>query len=227
MDREFWFERWRQNLIGFHQPEINAHLKSFWPRLGVTAGQPVFVPLCGKSLDMLWLRDQGHPVLGVELSPLAVEAFFAENGLEYDQHVKQGFTLYQSGHIQVLCGDFFDLRPEQVRGIGAVYDRASLIALPPEMRARYVEQLNRLLPGPLPMLLVTLEYDQAQMQGPPFSVSEPEVRELLATRGSLQRVFEEDILAGEPRFRERGLSDLREKIYLLNQSAPGDAGPRG
>ena len=217
MESEFWHERWRRNLTGFHQPHINAHLKTFWPRVSVAPGERVFVPLCGKSLDMIWLRDAGYPVLGVELSPLAVEAFFVENGLEYGQRTENGFTQYQSGRIQLLCGDFFDLQPEHLRGVRAVYDRASLIALPPGMRARFVAHLNRLLPAPMSMLLVALEYDQAQMQGPPFAVSEPEVGELFTPDWSLETVHEEDVLANEPRFRERGLSRLQEKIYLLNR----------
>lgn len=217
MESEFWHERWRQNLIGFHQADINPHLQHFWPRLSAAAGGRVFVPLCGKSLDMLWLRDQGHPVLGVELSPLAVEAFFAENGLEYSQRSEKAFTRYQSGAIQLLCGDFFDLQPAHLQAVHAVYDRASLIAFPAGMRKRYVDHLNALLAENVSMLLVTLEYDQTQMQGPPFAVDEQEVGSLFSPRWSVELIFEDDVLAHEPRFRERGLTRLREKIYVLTR----------
>lgn len=220
MESEFWHERWREDRIGFHQPDINPHLRTYWPRVAAPPGAPVFVPLCGKSLDMLWLREQGHAVLGVELSPIAVEAFFTENGLDYEQHSENVFTRYEAENIRLLCGDFFDLQPQQSSDVRAVYDRASLIALPPAMRVRYVEHLQRLLPPvQIPMLLVTIDYDQAQMQGPPFAVSDQEVRSLFSPNWSLECILEDDVLAKEPRFRERGLSRMREHIYLLRSIA--------
>lgn len=216
MDANFWLQRWQDNLTGFHQQEINPRLDAFWPQLQLTPGDQVFVPLCGKSLDMLWLREQ-YAVLGVELSPVAIEAFFSENGLK-PEHSRQGlFSVCETDRLTLLCGDFFDLQPEQLRRVRAVYDRASLIALPEDMRVRFVHHLTELLPPAVPMLLVTLDYDQAQMDGPPFSLEEQEVRDLFASRWSIQRLYEEDILAKEPRFRERGLSRMVEKVYLLNK----------
>jgi thiopurine S-methyltransferase len=216
MDPDFWLQRWRDNLTGFHQQEINPRLDAFWPQLQLTPGDQVFVPLCGKSLDMLWLHKQ-YAVLGVELSPVAVEAFFAENGLN-PEHSRQGkFSVCETDRLTLLCGDFFDLQPEQLCRVRAVYDRASLIALPEDLRERFVRHLTELLPAAVTMLLVTLEYDQAQMDGPPFSVEEQEVRDLFAPRWSIQLLHEEDILARESRFRERGLSRLVEKVYLLNK----------
>ncbi len=215
MDTDFWLQRWQDNLTGFHQQEINPGLDAFWSQLQLTPGEQVFVPLCGKSLDMLWLRKQ-HAVLGVELSPIAVEAFFAENGLE-PEHSRQGsFAVCKTDRLTLLCGDFFDLQPEQLRRVRAVYDRASLIALPEDVRAHFVRRLTDLLPPAVSMLLVTLDYDQAQMGGPPFSVEEREVRDLFGPRWSIQLLSQEDVLATEPRFRERGLSYMVEKIYLLN-----------
>jgi thiopurine S-methyltransferase len=216
MDADFWLQRWQDNLTGFHQHEVNSRLETFWPRLQLTPGAQVFVPLCGKSVDMLWLREQ-YAVLGVELSPVAVEAFFTENGLEPD-HGRQGeFSVCGTDRLTLLCGDFFDLQPGQLDRVRAVYDRASLIALPESMRARFAGHLTDLLPPATPMLLVTLDYDQPQMDGPPFSVTEQEVTELFAPRWSIQRLYEDDILARESRFSERGLSHLSEKVYLLNK----------
>ena len=176
----------------------------------------VFVPLCGKSLDMLWLRKR-HPVLGVELSPIAVSAFFAENGLVAERREESGFLVYEADGLQLLCGDFFNLQPEQLQHVRGVYDRASLTALPPDLRTRYVASLSDLLPGSVPMLLVTMEYEQQQMQGPPFAVHEKEIHDLFAEGWSVQVLYVENILANEPRFRERGLSRLSEKIYLLKK----------
>lgn len=216
MDAGFWHQRWRENLIGFHQADINPHLQRFWPRLGLQRGDPVLVPLCGKSRDMLWLAER-HRVLGVELSPIAAEAFFREAGRVAERVQEHGFTVWQQDRLRLLCGDFFDLQPPLLEGVRAVYDRAALIALPPDMRLRYATRLGALSPAQVSMLLVSLEYDQAQMNGPPFSVEEVEVRQLFASHWSIERLHEEDVLAGESKYRERGLSRLTEKIFLLRR----------
>jgi thiopurine S-methyltransferase len=215
MDPDFWHARWRNSEIGFHQEEINLHLQTFWAQTGAAAGCTVFVPLCGKSRDLLWLREQGHPVLGVEISPIAVEAFFQENGLEARQSPQGAFTRWEYEGLAILCGDFFDLRAADLAGVGATYDRASLIALPPAMRARYGEHFARLLPAATPTLLVTLEYPQQEMDGPPFSVSEEEVRRLFEPQRQVTRLYQQSILAENPRFQARGLSRLEEKAFRI------------
>ncbi len=214
MEAGFWHQRWRDNLIGFHQAEVNLQLQAFWPRLEVPSGAQVFVPLCGKSRDMLWLAAR-HPVLGVELSPIAVQAFFAEAGLVPERREEGAFTVYETQGLRLWCGDFFDLRREQLATVRAVYDRASLIALPPELRQHFVSHLHALLPAGVVMLLVTMEYEQAEMQGPPFCVEEAEVHTLFEPAWSVQRVHVVDVLADEPKFRERGLSRLSEKVFHL------------
>ncbi|HHH45145.1 MAG TPA: thiopurine S-methyltransferase [Gammaproteobacteria bacterium] len=216
MDAEFWLQRWRDGQTGFHRPEVNPRLVTYWPQLHLQPGDQVFVPLCGKSLDLLWLRER-YAVLGVELSPLAVDAFFQENALE-PEHDRQGaFAVCRTERLTLLCGDFFDLQPASLVRVKGVYDRAALIALPQAMRPRYVEHLTALLPPATPMLLVTLDYDQSQMDGPPFSVTEPEVEALFGRDWSIRCLHREDILDGEPRFRARGLSSLSEKVYLLEK----------
>lgn len=215
MDPDFWHARWRDSEIGFHQDEINLHLQGFWPQLQAPANSPVFVPLCGKSRDMLWLREQGHEVLGVEISPIAVEAFFRENGLAAVQTEQGAFIRWEFEGLAILCGDFFALQSQDLAGVGCVYDRASLIALPPAMRQRYVAQLKQVLPGRVPMLLVTLEYPQEQMDGPPFSVTEEEVQKLYTPDLQVTRLYEQSILDENPRFRARGLTRLVEKAYRI------------
>lgn len=215
MDPEFWHDRWRQNQIGFHQPAVNDHLQRFYPELRLAPGAGVFVPLAGKSLDMLWLRSRGHPVIGVELSPIAVRAFFSENGLSMRSAREGAFEVCETEGLRLLCGDFFEVDSTQVAGVGAVYDRAALIALPVDMRARYVAHLVRLLPPDTPILLVTLEYPPGDMQGPPFSVSEAEVRALYEPSFEVRLLAAVDRLAAEPRFQEKGVRRLEEKVYLL------------
>jgi thiopurine S-methyltransferase len=219
MDPAFWLERWQQNQIGFHQGDINAHLQDFWGVLGLPHGSLVFVPLCGKSRDMLWLRAQGHPVLGVEISPIAVNDFFRENGLVPQRQHEGIFERCSADALEILRGDFFALAPAQLAAVAGVYDRASLIALPPEMRARYARHLAHILPARAEILLITLEYPQAQMNGPPFSVQQAEVEQLYGERYALRLLYTKDVLAENARFRERGLSALVERVYRLRPRA--------
>jgi thiopurine S-methyltransferase len=215
MENAFWIERWQQKLIGFHQQEINPYLQQFWHHLSLAPGAEVLVPLCGKSRDMCWLVEQGHSVLGVELSHLASEDFFHETSQLPRLGREGAFRCYSGDAIKLLCGDFFDLERAQVEGVEAVYDRAALIALPPRMRADYARHLNELLPESVLMLLVSMEYPQEQMSGPPFAVPEAEVRNLFQSHWTVELLHREDILAAENKFRERGLTSLVEKVYLL------------
>lgn len=135
MEPSFWHERWERSEIGFHQQDINVHLQQFWTQLDLRPGQRVFAPLCGKSRDLLWLAGEGHPVTGVEISQLAVEAFFTENGLKPRRWREGAFEIWEVDEIRILLGDFFDLEPQHLADAAGIYDRASLIALPPPMRA--------------------------------------------------------------------------------------------
>lgn len=215
MDLEFWQGRWDEGRIGFHQTEINPYLQRCWGRLGVSPGDTVFVPLCGKSKDMLWLRAQGYAVVGVEIVPRAVQAFFAENGLTAKTRRQGHFTLWEGEGIGLFCGDFFDLTAHDMVDVTGVYDRVSLIALPPALRKRYAEHLRAILPDGANILLVTMDYPQAEMEGPPFAVTEQEVETLYKDYFRIEPVCTEHILAVNPRFQEQGLSRLQERVYLL------------
>ena len=218
MEPEFWHQRWESNQIAFHEGQVNAYLARHYADLKMAPGQTVFVPLCGKSVDLRWLADQGAHVLGVELSPIAVENFFAEQGLIPRTRKEGAFTIWENGHIRLLCGDYFALTPEDLAGVHVVYDRAALIALPPGGRVDYVAHLDRLLPGARRTLLVTLEYLQEQMQGPPFSVAEQEVHSLFGG-ARIERLGAQDVLADTPRFREKGLTQLLECAYLIENKS--------
>ncbi|TNC96336.1 MAG: thiopurine S-methyltransferase [Gallionellaceae bacterium] len=215
MKKEFWLERWERAEIGFHQNEINPYLLRFGQKLSVSPGGEVFVPLCGKSLDMVWLRQQGGTVLGVELSAIAVQDFFKENGQSPTHSDSGKFECCEADGIRILCGDFFDLGKEDVANVSAVYDRASLVALPPEMRERYARHLAEILPPATKILLVTFDYPQAEMQGPPFAVSVNEVEALYGKYAEIRLLAQEDVLAQNPRFRERGMSRMQENVFLL------------
>lgn len=223
MEPGFWHERWARAEIGFHQQDINLQLQRFWRRLNLPPGRRVFVPLCGKSRDMLWLAGEGYPVTGVEISPVAVAAFFAENGLRPQRWREGPFEIWEQDELRVLAGDFFDLEAHHLAAVAGVYDRAALIALPPAMRERYARKLAAILPPDIQTLLVTLEYDQAVMAGPPFAVSEAEVRALYQPAHAVELLFTRDALAEESRWRERGLTWLLEKAYRLTHRAASDA----
>lgn len=215
MQADFWHERWEQNQIGFHQDEINNYLQEYWSTLSIPANAPVFVPLCGKSRDMLWLRAQGHPVIGVELSPLAVRGFFAENHLTPTVTPQAEFTRWETDGLVILCGDFFKLEAADVATCAGIFDRASLIALPPDMRAQYAEHFIKILPAHAETLLVTLEYNQSEMNGPPFSVSDAEVQALYAQAFQIERLCKLDTLPDNPGFLKRGVTRLDEAVFRL------------
>lgn len=219
MEHAFWLRCWQEGRTGFHQSRVLPLLQKFWPQLALPPGSRVFVPLCGKSLDLLWLASQGHRVLGVELSPLAVAQFFEEHGLQPQVHASRYGTHHIARQIEIICGDAFGLDAEVLSDCAAVYDRAALIALPPEVRVAYAEQLMaRLRPG-CQGLLVTLEYPQQEMQGPPFSVPQAEVLRRYGPGWHVALLDERDILAHEPGFAARGLSRLRTAVYRLDRLA--------
>src|SRR3990167_7541551 len=115
---------------------------------------------------------------GVELAQKAVEDFVAEQGLTAEISEEGAFKVYRAGAVELWCGDFFALTAEQLGDCQAFYDRAALIALPADLRVRYVTHLQAILPAGCRGLLITLDYQQSQMDGPPFAVTDAEVHEL-------------------------------------------------
>lgn len=217
MQPQFWKQRWAEGQIGWHQHEVDRLLNKHWPSLEVASGTSVLVPLCGKSLDMAWLASTGHPVMGVELSGLACTAFFAEQGLEPTEYQRGAFTVFAAPDIALWCGDVFALESSDLVEVAAVYDRAALIALPPDLRQRYVESVYAQLPAGCVGLLITLEYPQAEKAGPPFSVDEDEVRQLFEPTWAVDLLERRDILASEPRFAEAGVGSLHTVVYRLRK----------
>jgi len=215
MQKDFWLERWRLDQIGFHQAEYNARLLRYWPDLGLPSGSQVFVPLCGKSRDMLWLAARGHSIVGVELAPLAVEAFFAEARIAYTTQRHGALTLYSAGGIRIFCGDVFDVTAADLAGTAGVFDRGGLVALPPPLRARYVEHLLDVLPTGAAMLLLTIEYDQARIGGPPFAVLPAEVDAHYGVRCRIARLEASVPTAVPPHFAQAGVTDARESSYHI------------
>jgi len=215
MHHEFWHQRWQQNQIGFHKQEINPLLERYWPKLAINPGARVFIPLCGKSNDMLWLLAMGYQVVGVELSPLAVESFFADNGLQPMVRRQGDFWVNEIDGLQIFCGDFFALQPTDLGEIDAVYDRGSLVALPPEMRIEYVSSLYAMLPPNVQILLIAFDYPQHEMPGPPFSVQREEVESLYLHWCDIELLTSENAFESEAHFKDRGLTRMTEHTYRL------------
>lgn len=206
---EDWLARWDQGRTGWHEPAGNEGLKSFWPDTANPGS--VLVPLCGKSPDLLWLAERGHDVVGVELSEIAVAGFFEEHDLQFERTLAGPLNRYTAMQhsLNLYCGDYFEF---QSRPFDALYDRGALVALPKDMRPRYVEHTNGLLNPGATRLVITLEYDQRVVNGPPFAVSADE----LATYWSdLIRVGEKDDIDNcPPKFRQAGLTDVTEVVWL-------------
>lgn len=211
MKAEFWHSRWRDGAIGFHQSDVSPALPAFWQAtVGAAEGRRVLVPLCGKSLDMRWLHAQGHHVVGIELSPIACEAFFREQGWAYEQdHAPAGsavaWTRWRgvgaAEGVELLQADIFAVPDEVVGAVDLLYDRASLIALPlggqARMRERLAERLAHWLPAGAAGLLVTLDYPQAQRNGPPFAIGPAAAEALLGPTFAVRLLQTADMLAKE------------------------------
>ena len=181
MDHDFWTSRWTERKISFHEGEPNALLVKHFARLDLKPGSRIFVPLCGKSRDLGWLLAHGHRVVGIELSEIAVTELFEELGVSPAIEPIGDFTCYAHGSIAVFVGDFFKLTDAHLGPVDAVYDRAALVALPDAMRRDYAPHLIDLTAA-APQLLVSFDYDQATMEGPPFSVPGAEIERMYGDR---------------------------------------------
>ncbi|ARP77617.1 thiopurine S-methyltransferase [Bordetella genomosp. 6] len=217
MDADFWLDRWREGRTHFHQTRVTPLLQKYWPTLEVPAGSQVLVPLAGKSLDMVWLAGQGLRVLGVELSQLAVEQFFDENGLRPEVHESAQGRHYVAGNLELICGDVFALEDATLAACAGVYDRAALVALPGPMRKRYAREVYGRLGRGCRGILITLDYPQDQMEGPPFSVDDAEVQALYADHTEARLIDRRDILDKEPKFNQRGVARLDTLVYRLER----------
>jgi thiopurine S-methyltransferase len=216
-DRENWLARWREGRIGFHQDTPSPLLVECWDRIGAPAGSKVFVPLAGKSVDMPWLAEHGHSVFGVELVALAVEQFFVEQRLDAEVELTPGGPMWHSGPIELLCGDVFALDANDLAGCAAFFDRAAIIALPPGLRERYAREVYTQLPRGCVGLMITLEYPEAEKQGPPFSVREAEVRALFEANWTIDVLVRRDILASQESWRNEGVTALHAVAYRMQR----------
>jgi len=174
MEANFWINKWKTNQIGFHLPTPNPLLLKYFNKLSLPARARVFLPLCGKSLDISWLLSQRYKVVGAELVEMAIVQLFDELGVKPEVKEVGKLKIYSAPHIDILVGDIFDITLDTL-GEVRVYDRAALVALPEEVRKKYSMHLKTTTKN-APQLLITFEYEQALFSGPPFSVDAEEVQ---------------------------------------------------
>lgn len=217
MDEHFWLKRWENNDIGFHKEEPHHYLERFFDALHMSPGEQVLVPLCGKSPDLVWLHGRGLRVTGVELSHLAVEAFISDNHLHGEWVNRAGMPCYLDRGYRLYCGDFFRLTKSELGEVRAVYDRGSLVALPPDRRKRYAARLASLLAPGGRVLLVSYDYAQEQTCGPPFSVPYAEIAGLFGGKFEVELLVGEDVLWSHQGLATRGVTALTELAILLTR----------
>lgn len=215
MEQHFWHAIWSKPHRGFHLDTVNPLLPRFLPKLSDSAS--ILVPLCGKSHDLTWLHEQGFVVDGIELSQRAIDEYWQENDLTPILSKQPPFSCSHSGQLNLWQGDIFDLTQNHLGEPDLIYDRAALVAWPDTMRARYIEKLTEIAkPGCL-WLLISLNYPQHEMDGPPFSVSPAALKTLTEQHWEIEHLHTEDILTKEPHFQHRGLSYLLESVWLLTR----------
>ena len=218
MEHDFWNQRWRENRIGFHQDRPSPMAVAHWDALALPRDARVFVPLCGKTLDMVWLAERGHSVLGVELSELAVRQFFDERGLSPRTWRTDAGLHFAAGPYEIVCGDAFALPATLLSECTGVLDRAAVIALPPELRRRYADTTYARLPAGCRALMITLEYPHDEKQGPPFPVDEADMRALFGRDWRPELLERRDILAREPGFQAEGITRLHTCAWRLGHA---------
>jgi thiopurine S-methyltransferase len=214
VDAPFWHQRWQQNQIGFHEPNVNPLLIAHFERLCLPRGSRIFVPLCGKTLDIHWLLSRGHRVIGAELSGIAVQRLFADLALTPQVAAVGNGTRYSAPGIEIFQGDIFNLSRDDLHGVDAVYDRAALIALPEQLRTRYARHLVQITDCVM-QLLICVNYEQGLLAGPPFSVDGAEVARLYQASYDLTALSSADVPGGL-----KGKCPATEDVWLLRPRAP-------
>jgi len=214
MENDYWLSRWQENDIPFHEKEVNADLVAYIEQLNLHPGDSVFIPLCGKTRDMLWLAEQGFHVVGVELSAIACRDFFAELNIKPNITKENKFTKYQYKNIELFCGDLFDLTSKDVPRIQAVYDCKALIALPPDLRKKYVGHFVKCCGNKIRILLLTRETNR-QVVAPPYPIDEAEINMLYGPYFNVQLLKSQQIEKIPERLINKGYTEMLEAVYLM------------
>jgi thiopurine S-methyltransferase len=211
MDSSFWHQRWEKNEIGFHESKPNQLLVKHFHELSIAKGRRIFVPLCGKTLDISWLLSRGYRVAGAELSQLAIEQLFIELGMQPEIETVGNVEQWSANNLDLFVGDIFTVSGNMLGPVDAVYDRAALVAFPEDLRTRYTAHLTEIT-SKAPQFLICYDYDQSLMEGPPFSVSNEEVHRHCATAYGLTLIASTEVAGGL-----KGKAPAKENVWLLKR----------
>ena len=211
-----WHSHWIRKSPGFHEGQVNSYLQQFLPLYNLQPGDTVFMPLCGKAVDILWLSQQGYHVIGVELSDVAIQSFFEESGIGFEKEELEKLVVYKAENITLYQGDYMNLQDKYLKNCKLVYDRASIVAIESFNRKTYKCKMLEIIPAATPMLLVTLDYDQNIMQGPPFSVPVSEITQLYQPEYKLELLQSSEQIEERPKWRDIGLQSLLESALRLS-----------
>ena len=209
MQHEFWHQKWQKNEIGFHLNQPHPLLVKYMGCLNISPNSRIFIPLCGKSLDIHWLLTQGYHVVGIDLSPIAIQDLISTLGLSFTEMQSGNLSHFHHPQIDLFVGDFFELTIEQLGQIDAIYDRAALVALPEQMRSQYIQHLIH-IGGHASQLLISFEYDQSIMAGPPFAISTQQLQDYYSSEYDIQLLDRQTELL-------KGKVNAQEKIWLLKK----------
>ena len=212
-----WLEFWANNETNWHSDVVTQELEKYLGLLKLESGDTVFVPLCGKSLDMIYMLNRGFSVIGVEVSEIGIKQFFHENGLDFTISQVGEFDLYSAKNIEIYCGDFFSLTSKHLCGVKAVFDRKSLIALDRNLRQKYVKHLNGIISLGVRILLITLHYPKHQMSGPPFSVDKSEVESLFSMAFNYQELKPFQDIENGLKLARSGVDYIENAAYCLQK----------
>ena len=215
----FWHNRWQTQQIGWHRDAYNDLLTKHWERIGSNKGDQVLVPLCGKSLDMLWFASQGYTVVGLEMVEEAIQAFFEENNLDVVRETIHEQIHHTSEPFTIIEGDIFNLKTVIIQA-NAWYDRAAMIAIPPTMRENYVKQIRQLTKPNAVGLLITFTYPQEEMEGPPFSLSDNDVKVLFSNGFEVECLDQLDLTDEKG----RGLSQVTSSVFRIRRVSSNPVG---
>lgn len=212
MDKNFWLQKWEKNEIAFHENTANPTLVKYFSTLNLNKGDRICVPLCGKTLDIAWFLSKDYRVVGAELSKTAIEQLFSNLGAKPKITIEGDHQHYSAENIDIFVGDIFQLSKEKMGTVNAIYDRAALVALPHDMRRRYSHHLREIT-NTAPQLLITYDYDQTKMEGPPFSVSPLEVQDHYKKHYTLTHLSTTNIPNGI-----RG-TETKEDVWVLRKKS--------
>ena len=212
-----WLEFWENNEINWHSDDVTQELEEYLGLLKLKTGDKVFFPLCGKSVDMIYLLNKGFSIIGVELSEIGIKQFFLENGLDSKITQVGEFDLYSTKNIEIYHGDFFSLTLKHLCDVKAVFDRKSLIALDQNLRQKYVKYLNDIISLGVRILLITLNYPQHQMSGPPFSVDKSEVESLFSMTFKYQELKSFQDIENGSKLASAGVDYIENAVYCLQK----------